>query len=332
LLNTTPSTRRFEVPAEDAGQRLDRYLAAQLPELSRTRVQQLIDAGHVRANGAAAKRSYRLAPGDTVEIEVLPRPALAAEPEAIPLAVLYEDEDVVVVNKPAGMVVHAGAGHIRGTLVNALMHRFEVLSTVGGPLRPGIVHRLDKTTSGAMVVARNDLAHRRLAEQFRRRAVTKHYVALLHGRLAKDTGTVDLRVARDIRRRTRMTTRRAAGREAQTDWRVLARLDGFTLLEALLRTGRTHQIRVHFSALGHPVVGDTLYGAPRQVRAGAETLPPLGRNFLHAARISFLQPRSGSQIEVRAPLPAELQDFLRLLARALGLPEVKIDAALRGYL
>ena len=328
----TPTQRRFVVSAEEAGARLDRYLAGRLPELSRTRIQELIDEGHVRLNGALARRSYRVAAGETIEVEVLPRPPLEAVPEAIPIEVLYEDDDVVVVNKPAGMTVHAGAGTARGTLVNALLHRLEKLSAAGGALRPGIVHRLDRATSGVLVVARNDAAHWRLAEQFRARRVEKTYIALVHGSLEREAGSIGLPIARDPRRRTRMTARGRAGREARTDWRVLARLDGFTLVEAALRTGRTHQIRVHFSALRHPIVGDTLYGAPRYARAGRQMLPPLGRNFLHAVRIGFIHPRRGEPVEVGAPLPAELRVYLERLARALELDPGFIDAALREYL
>lgn len=331
-MSEASSLHRFVVPADAAGERLDRFLAAHLPELSRTRIQELIDEGHARVNSAAVKRSHRVTAGETVDIDARPRPSLDAVAEAIPLSILYEDADLIVVNKPAGMAVHAGAGRAGGTLVNALMHHFAELSKVGGPLRPGIVHRLDKTTSGALVVARNDAAHRHLAEQFRHRTVTKKYVALLHGRLAKDAGTIGLAIARDTKRRTRMTTRRPAGREALTEWRVLARLDGYTLVEAGLHTGRTHQIRVHFSALGHPVVGDTLYGAPRQPRAGSRALPALGRNFLHAARICLVHPRHGGPVDVTAPLPQELRTYLARLAEAIGEASSRIDAALRGYL
>jgi 23S rRNA pseudouridine1911/1915/1917 synthase len=323
-----PEPHHFSVSPDDAGQRLDRYLAAKLPGLSRTRIQELIAAGQVRVGGAPGKPARRLAAGEPVEIVVVPRPSLEAVPEEIPLEILYEDDDLLVVNKPAGMAVHAGAGTARGTLVNALLHRFQQLSTLGGPLRPGIVHRLDKATSGAIVVARNDAAHRHLAEQFRLRRVEKIYLALLHGLLKRDAGTIELKVGRDLVRRTRMTTRRPAGRarEARTDWRVLARMDKFTWIAARIHTGRTHQIRVHFSALGHPVVGDTLYGAPRQIRAGAQILPPLGRNFLHAARICFEQPRTGRRLTVSAPLPWELQDFARGLARALSVQEELLRA------
>ena len=267
---------RFTASAEDAGRRLDLYLAAHLPELSRTRIQELIGQGRVHINERLPRSSHRITAGEVVEIEVLPRPALKAAPEEIPLDILYEDADFVVVNKPAGMVVHAGAGASRGTLVNALLHRLGQISGGGDPLRPGIVHRLDRGTSGAIVVARNDQAHRALANQFRARSVHKVYLALLHGRLARDSGTIELPIARDPRRRTRMTARLPSGRAAQTDWQVLLRLGNFTLAAAKPRTGRTHQIRAHFASAGHPLVGDTLYGAPEQVRAGRVLLPALG--------------------------------------------------------
>jgi 23S rRNA pseudouridine1911/1915/1917 synthase len=324
--------RRFTASAEDAGRRLDLYLASCLPDLSRTRIQELIDQGRVRVSERLARRAQRVMAGDTIEIEVLPRPPLRAAPEEIPIDVLYEDEDVIAVNKPAGMVVHAGAGATRGTLVNALLHHFGTLSTVGGNLRPGIVHRLDRGTSGAMIVARNDVAHRVLGEQFRSRAVKKTYIALLHGRLARDAGTIDRPITRDPQRRTRMTARLGKGRTAQTDWRVLLRLGNFTLVEAQPRTGRTHQIRAHFVAAGHPLVGDTLYGAPRQVRAGGASLKPLRRVFLHAARLSFAHPRTGATIEVRAPLDPGLRNYLNELAQGTDTDTRKVDAALRRYL
>jgi len=331
-LPTVSSPRQFTVTPTEAGQRLDVYLAHQLPELSRTRIQELIHQGLVRINGGIAKRSHRVVVGEVIAVEVLARPPLEAVPEALPLEILYQDDDVVVVNKPAGMVVHAGAGTASGTLVNALLHHLGKLSGVGGELRPGIVHRLDKATSGVLVVARNDAAHRSLAEQFRSRSVEKTYLALVHGRLKHDTGSIGLPIARDLRRRTRMTARRRAGREARTDWRVLARLDGLTLVEVRLHTGRTHQIRVHFSALGHPIVGDTLYGAPREPRAADRPFPQLPRNFLHAAHIRFLQPRTLAIVEVSAPLPIELRRYLDALAAALGADAPRFDAALRSYL
>ena len=309
----------FTVPAGGRGQRLDQFLAAELPDLSRARIQELVRAGHARVDDKTVRRpSLRLRGGERIELTVVARPPLAAVPEAIPLRVLYEDDDLVVVDKPAGMTVHPGAGARGGTLVNALLHRYGRLSSLGGPLRPGIVHRLDKPTSGVLLVAKNDEAHARLAEQFRRRQVEKRYLALVHGRLPRDHDTIRLPVARDLTRRTRMTTRRRQGRAALTEYRVLGAAGGFTLAEALLHTGRTHQIRVHFAALGRPVVGDTVYGAPRELRWGNESRPTLNRIFLHAARLRFQHPRTGKDIEVRAELPDELKELLRGLGLESG--------------
>jgi 23S rRNA pseudouridine1911/1915/1917 synthase len=256
------------------------------------------------------------------------------EAENIPLDILYEDQDVAVVNKPAGMIVHPGAGADAGTLVAALLYRFGArgLSTVGGPLRPGIVHRIDKGTSGALLIARTDMAHLKLVEDFRERRIEKTYVTLLHGKLKGESGRIELPIARDLRRRSRMTARRREGREARTDWRMRLRLSNFSLIEAGLHTGRTHQIRVHFSALGCPVVGDTVYGAPRQEKVGSKTLLALERNFLHAARIAFMHPRSGKRMECRAPLPPELVSYIEGLGRATSAAPGAIDAALRGFL
>jgi 23S rRNA pseudouridine1911/1915/1917 synthase len=332
VAQTTDKSLSFTVGEEDAGARLDRYLAAQAADLSRTRLQAMIAEGRVRVNGITTKPSHRLESGQIVEVEVPPPQPVAVLPEAIPLDVLYEDDDLAVISKPAGMVVHPGSGNALGTLTAALLARFGELSSVGGPLRPGIVHRLDKGTSGALVVARNDVAHRALVEEFQEREVQKTYVALLHGRLKTAAGRIELPVARDLRRRTRMTTRRREGRPARTDWRARLVLGAFTLVEAGLHTGRTHQLRVHFSALGCPVVGDTLYGAPREERAGNAVLPELGRNFLHAARIQFVHPTTEKAIEVRAPLPPELADYLKVLGRALGAEAGAIDAVLADYL
>jgi 23S rRNA pseudouridine1911/1915/1917 synthase len=322
------------VSAEQAGARLDRFLAEQLPELSRTRIQALVEEGRVRVDGIARKPSHRMEKDETVEIELPAPEPPGVEPEPIALDILYEDEDLAIVNKPAGMVVHPGAGMNRGTAVAALLSHFggDGLSSVGGPLRPGIVHRLDKDTSGALVIARTDAAHRKLVEEFRERHVEKTYVALLHGSAKGDAGRIELPVARDLRRRSRMTARRREGREARTDWRVLLRLGGFTLVEARLHTGRTHQIRVHFSAVGCPVVGDTLYGAPREERVAKEVLPTLGRNFLHAAQIACKHPTTGRRVGARAPLPAELAEYFRRLGRATGTDSTSIDAALRPFL
>ena len=293
-----------------------------------------MEEGRVLVDGAAMKPSHRVEPGATVVVEIPAPPEPGVAPEDLALDILYEDEDLAVVNKPAGMIVHPGAGAESGTLVAALLHRYGAggLSAIGGPMRPGIVHRLDKGTSGALVIARTDAAHRKLVQEFRDREVEKIYVALLHGKVKGESGRVELPVARDLRRRSRMTARRREGREARTDWRVRLRLDGFTLVEAGLHTGRTHQIRVHFSALGFPVVGDTLYGAPKQERVAGEPLPSLERNFLHAARIAFAHPRTGMPVETRAPLPEELLSYIKLLGQATKTEAHLIDATLKEFL
>ncbi len=325
----------FIVDVADEGLRLDRYLASQLSDLSRTRVQALVDQGRVLVEGTPRKPSYRVVAGDRVHVEIPPLGPPQVISEAIPLEILYEDEDLAVVNKPAGMIVHPAAGVSAGTLAAALLHRFgglSHLSDIGGPLRPGIVHRLDKGTSGALLIARNNPAHLRLVEEFRERRVEKSYLALLHGRVKENMGRIELPVARDLRHRARMTARRREGRPARTDWKIQLRLPGFTLVTAGLHTGRTHQLRVHFATLGNPVVGDSLYGAPRHPRAGSEILAPLGRNFLHAARLRFLHPRRGEPVEVRAPLPDELRAYLQEIGRATGTELGSIDAALREFL
>jgi 23S rRNA pseudouridine1911/1915/1917 synthase len=326
--------REFTVTEEDRGQRLDRFVALQLPEISRTHVQNLIDEGCVFVGGIAKKPSHRLEAGESVNVEIPAAVLPGVEPEDISLDVLFEDQDIVVINKPCGMIVHPGAGEDSGTLVAALLHRYGIdgLSQVGGVLRPGIVHRLDKDTSGAMIIARNDEAHLKLVEEFRERRVEKTYLALLHGAIKGEKGRIELPVSRDMKRRSRMTARRAAGREARTDWRLRLRLDQFSLVEANLHTGRTHQIRVHFSALSFPVVGDTLYGAPRQERIGRELLPPLERNFLHSARIAFAHPQSGKRMEFRAPLPVQLVNYLHELGRVVKISAGTVDAAVKEFL
>lgn len=308
----------FTVPAEDAGKRLDQFLASQIPDISRARVQQLIAQEKVLVDQQPGKSSYKLRGNEQIAItgavQLAPLRALA---EAIPLEIIYEDEDLAVVNKPAGMMVHAGAGATedrrnRGTLVNALLHRFGVLSGVGGDLRPGIVHRLDKDTSGLILVAKNDQSHRQLASQFSHREVKKTYITLVHGWLKQDKGTISSSISRDRIRRTRMTTRLQGGREAVSHYTVRERISSpfgkFTLLDVRIDTGRTHQIRVHLASLGHPVVGDTLYGAPRELRGDRELFLP--RNFLHAAALEFHHPRTGERLALAAPLPIELREFL----------------------
>lgn len=328
-----PFPLNINVPLEAAGQRLDQFLASQIPDVSRARVQQMLAEEKALVNGEAAKSSLKLRGGEQITILGNPQPPpLRAIAEDIPLDIVYEDGDVAVVNKPAGMMVHVGAGATehqrnRGTLVNALLSRFQQLSEVGGESRPGIVHRLDKETSGLIVVAKNDVAHRKLALQFSKREVKKCYTALVHGWPAKDRGTINSPISRDQIRRTRMTTKGSGGRSALSHYEVRERLASsfgkFALVDVRIETGRTHQIRVHMASIGHPIVGDSLYGAPKELKRGTVKAPPgtpavltLGRNFLHAASVEFNQPRTGDALSLGAPLPDELTTFLEQLRRA----------------
>jgi 23S rRNA pseudouridine1911/1915/1917 synthase len=328
MVDDQPALRQLSVPEEATGQRLDLFLAQQLKDVSRSRVQLLLEQGNVLIGGKLAKASRKLRGGESISILGDPQPPpLRAMAEAIPLEIVYEDSAVAVVNKPAGMMVHAGSGGTedarnRGTLVNALLHHLRELSSSGGPLRPGIVHRLDKQTSGLIVVAKNDVAHARLASMFSRRQVRKLYLTLVQGDLPQERGTVNASITRDAIRRTRMTTRREGGRTAVSHWQVLRRIRGpygsFTLASVRIETGRTHQIRVHMASLGHPVVGDTLYGASAAIVPLAEfaRLPRLvlQRNFLHAAELEFAHPVSGERITLVSNLPEDLKDFMARLA------------------
>jgi len=311
-------TRQFDVPGEAAGDRLDVFLARQIPEWSRSQIQRLIREGSVTVGSAPARKSGEAIEAGTRIIVRAGQEKPCVTPEDLPLAIVYEDADIVAVNKPAGMVVHLGAGIKSGTLVNALAGHTTGLSTMGGELRPGIVHRLDKMTSGLMVVAKNDAAHRRLGEQFKSRSVHKTYVALVHGRVAADRGQITKPVGRDPHRRTRMKVGGIAPRQALTKYRVLRRVGHFTLLEAMPQTGRTHQIRVHFASLGHPVVGDTTYGAPAKLRFGGNEELTLARTFLHAAELSFAHPLTSAPLHFEAPLPGELTTFLAHVERREG--------------
>jgi 23S rRNA pseudouridine1911/1915/1917 synthase len=292
-----------------AGRRLDQAVQGRLPEHSRARVQDWIRSGRVAVNGAPQKASYAVRAGDSVEVQPTGAPPLTAAPEDIPLAVLYEDADVIAIDKPAGMVVHAGAGVHSGTLVNALLHRFGALSRAGGDDRPGIVHRLDRYTSGVLLVARHDAAHRALAAQFSGRSIEKVYLALVHGAAPADRGRIEKPIMRDPARRVRMTARLSRGRAAITEYEVLRRFPGFSYLRVRIGTGRTHQIRVHLASIGHPVAGDTLYGAPAKV----EGMPALGRYFLHSHRIRFRQPSTGEPVLVESALAHELQAWMAAL-------------------
>ncbi len=309
--------QQFQISDSEVGQRLDHFLAGHMTAegdtgtVSRARIQQWIMAGLARVNGTASKPAYRLRAGDAVEVEPAPAPPLHATPEDIPLQVLYEDADLAAIDKPAGMVVHAGAGIREGTLVNALLHRYGGgLSSGSAQERPGIVHRLDRFTSGVILVARNDYCHQHLAAQFAGRSIEKHYLALVHGAVREQHGTIDKPIARDPVHRARMSARQRAGRSALTEWTVLRRFAGYTFLDLRIGTGRTHQIRVHLASIGHPVVGDRLYGAPAQPTG----MPTPERYFLHAHRIAFTHPRTGERVEVLAPLTNDIQAWLDALA------------------
>jgi 23S rRNA pseudouridine1911/1915/1917 synthase len=332
--------RTIDVPAEAAGQRLDTFLAqfltAQGEGVSRSRVQLLMEQGDVLVNDEREKASLKLRGGERIAVTGEPHPApLKATPEDIPLDVVFEDADLAVVNKPAGMMVHAGSGQnedarSRGTLVNALLYRFKALSSTGGDLRPGIVHRLDKDTSGLIVVAKNDRAHAALGEMFASRQIKKTYIALVQGAVERQKGTINAGVGRDPMRRTRMTAQpQENARTAVSHYEVVRRLANrfgkFTLVRVRIETGRTHQIRVHMASIGHPVVGDTLYGGAGQLtdqaasqaatsKAARRKAEPerlrLGRNFLHAARLEFTHPATGKLLQLEAPLPEELERFL----------------------
>src|SRR5438067_4108558 len=294
-----------ELLADTAGERLDVFVARMMPDLTRSRVQRLIESGHVAVDGHPAKSALRLEPGQRVGVEIPPSVSDRAEPEEIPLDVIFEDEDLLVVNKPPGMTVHPSPGHRTATLVNAILAHCHDLSGIGGVSRPGIVHRLDRDTSGIIVVAKNDAAHNALARQLKDRSVEKTYLALVEGTPRPLEGSIEAPIARDPRNRQRMAVIEG-GREATTAYRVIERFRGMSLLEARPKTGRTHQIRVHLAAIGHPIVGDRVYGRPS---------PLVDRQFLHAIRIAFTHPRSGERMEFEAALA---DDLARAVERLRG--------------
>ncbi len=307
-----------QVPATAAGMRLDRFLAT-LPELgTRSRARGLLDRGHVSVDGMARKPGHVLRPGERVAIAVPPPEPAGVEPEALPLVVLYEDAHLLAIDKPPGMVVHPAPGARRGTVVNAVLHRLGTLAGVGDPARPGIVHRLDRDTSGVLLVARTPQALEGLARQFRDRTVSKRYIAVVHGAVRDASGVIDRAIGRHPHERTRMSVRARGGRAAVTRFRVVQRLPGATLLELAPETGRTHQLRVHLAALGHPIVGDRVYGGGRRVQAGvsvahAAALRDCARQALHAATIAFAHPATAEPVRVEAPLPADLLALLAAL-------------------
>ncbi len=305
---------RLTAGAALRGERLDRAIAASLPELSRSRVQALLRAGRVLVDGRAGRPALRLRGGESLEISVPPPEPAVPEPEDLPLAVLHEDRDLLVLDTPAGLVVHPAAGHARGTLVNALLHHVSGLSGVGGVLRPGIVHRLDRETSGCLVVAKSDAALQALQRAFQERTVEKTYLALVHGH-PPGTGRLATLHARHPRDRKRFTGRARTGKPAVTTWRVRSLLHGAALLEVGLETGRTHQIRVHLSEMGHPLLGDALYGGTRRGDARVKAVQArLGRQALHAWRLVFPHPRTGRPVRSEAPVPPDLEEAIDALA------------------
>jgi 23S rRNA pseudouridine1911/1915/1917 synthase len=292
------------VSVESAGQRLDRFLRQELPEHSRVFLQKLLEQGDARVNGRTAKASYTVRAGDKVVVEIPPLRILETQPEDIPLDVLFEDDDLIVVNKPAGLVVHPAAGNQEHTLVNALLHHCRGgLAGIGGVERPGIVHRLDKGTSGCIVVAKTDFAHQALVAQFKSRGVKKVYHAVCWGKFERASGRIETVIGRSERDRKKMSARVARGRNAVTDYRVLKQFAEFTLVELHIHTGRTHQIRVHMAHIGHPIVGDGTYGRARQTNIS------VARPLLHAYKLGFTHPRSQQFVEFTAPVP---EDMVRL--------------------
>jgi 23S rRNA pseudouridine1911/1915/1917 synthase len=308
----------ISVEPEAVGTRLDSFLASRIAELSRTRIQRAIEDGDVLVNERASKPGYRLREGDRIEVDLPEPPPVDLAPEPIELKIVFEDDDLVVVDKPAGMVVHPGAGVESGTLANALVHHFNELSNAAGSIRPGIVHRIDRETSGLLVVAKNDVAHERLSDQFRDRLVFKIYTALVYGRVKEDRGEIETRIGRSPQNRTRMSVvGGGAGRAAHTIFEAVRRYSEFTLLNVEIKTGRTHQIRVHMAYKNHPVVGDRTYGQGRENSVNRvlvrQRINALGRHFLHSSRLAFTHPRTGERLELASALPPELESFLAAL-------------------
>jgi 23S rRNA pseudouridine1911/1915/1917 synthase len=300
------TARRLRVPAAAAGARLDRWLAEAVSQLSRARLQVLIAAGRVRVDGTACRASHRLRGGERVDVEIPPPPPAELEPESVTLAIVHEDDHVLVLDKPTGMVVHPGAGHARGTLAAGVLAHAPLTAGVGGPRRPGIVHRLDKDTSGLLVVAKTSTAYDSLVAQLEARTVRRRYLAVVHGRVRPDEGVVDAPIGRHPQHRQRMAVlSEGKGKRAVTRYRVEERFAAFTYLEARLETGRTHQIRVHLASLGHPVVGDETYG-----RGRGQAPVPLEGIALHAADLAFVHPATQERMAFSAPLPPRMQRLL----------------------
>lgn len=309
----------FRVNLRNSSKRLDVFLSQEDTGLSRSQIKRLIEKGNVQVRGKKAKAGMRLKENDIVILN-LPKPQkLEVQPEPIPLTILYEDSHLIVVEKPAGMVVHLGAGRSSGTLVNALLHHCPDLSGIGGVLRPGIVHRLDKDTSGLLVVAKDHFTHRTLSEQFKQHLVRRRYIGIVYGQIP-DEGQIDSTIGRHPTHRKKMSTRPRRGREARTRWKVLKRFPDFTLGEFRLETGRTHQIRVHLSSIGHPLLGDPLYGGRKRLASIGhpllrQELQKLRRQALHAASLGFRHPVTGENLEFSSPIPADIGEAIGLLEK-----------------
>ncbi len=309
-------------PSEEArGKRIDLYLAQGCPELglTRSRIQDLIREGQVRIAGATIKAHHRLSGHETITVVIPALKTLDVGPADIPLQILYEDHDLIVIDKPAGLVVHPAPGNLEGTLVNALLHHCRDLSGIGGVERPGIVHRLDKDTSGVMVAAKNDAAHQSLSRQIKTRQVKKIYVALVRGVVRKDSDTLEIPIGRHQRQRKKMTVKPAGGRSATTHFQVEERFDGYSLLSVTLRTGRTHQIRVHLASIHHPIVGDPLYGGRhyRLLESRGKKMP-VPRQMLHSRLLGFRHPGTADYMEFEAPVPEDMAAALRFIGSASG--------------
>lgn len=301
----------YKITDEITPQRLDTYISSR-SGLSRSYVQWLLREGLILVNSHPEKASYKIREGDLIEITIPDKPGSTLIPEDISLQVIYEDSHIIVVNKPQGMVVYPSAGHPAGTLLNALISRCERLSFLGGPLRPGVVHRLDKDTSGIMILAKDDTAYINLGKQFRERSIEKHYIAFLYGTLRKDHGEIKTPVGRSISDRKRMSTKTRKGREAITSFRVRRRLNSATLVDVRLITGRTHQIRVHFASIGHPVLGDKTYGKKTTIRLAQKTIN-FPRQMLHACSLKFNHPIDGRSLEFTAPMPEDMEKAMEEL-------------------
>ncbi len=300
------TSKKFTYTVETPGVRLDKYVSEVCPELTRSRAEKLVDQGDITVNGKPARRGLKLAGGDRIDITIPPPPPSELTPEEMPLKIVYEDNDLMVVDKPAGLTIYPAPGHPEHTLINAILAHFPPLAEMGGSPRPGIVHRLDKDTSGLIIVAKNPKAQLKLSEQFSSHTVLKEYVVLVKGRLTPERGIIEAPIGRNPRNRQEMTIV-ADGREAKTEYRVLKYYRDYTLLQVRIYTGRTHQIRVHLQAIGFPVAGDATYGV---------TVPFLGRQFLHAHRLGFRRPSDGEWLELTSPLPPDLENALKQLDEA----------------